>query len=373
MNYAENNQDTNEIKPTTEARPAVLTRVPWLESTQGASESPAVSLENFVVDESAGMDDAWLMPHQAVASPNWDPASQSRADSPRLVRIDPPQPLATASASQTSMTVDECLAKQPDERTIVTIDRPVARPATSDSGITHLRFDPPVQPVPSSTDKPGDMAAPSPASWHESVATIDNLMRQYSRVIVLAALLTAAGLMMLVLEAQQTEAEPAPDGVTPAALDATGIMPLPLADAEPRSTTPPQVAETVATAKGPGSDTKRPPTASAELECIPLEPLQPYREPRVDIAALPSLASTPPTEMQTVEESAQGETLAQVESPVQSETSAAPVTAAYPSTGATAYAWPSALERAAQQPGQTPTPNVARLSRELKAPGQQSK
>lgn len=365
MNYAENNQEQADFKPQTESSPAVLARVPWLESVDSEPSVAATSLENFVVDEAALMDDAWLAPHQVVASPNWNNdnlPSDSPTSAPRLVRIDPPQPLPGVAALNAAQAPVEQTVQPPAESDLQPFEEPVVRPVTADGGITHLRFDPPVQREASAAEETFDYSAPSPASWHQSVATIDNVVRQYHRVIVLAALLTAAGLMMLVLEAQQSEGEPAPDGVTPAALDTSGIAPLPLADAEPqRSTTPPQVAETVATAKGPRSDTKRPPSTNAELECIPLQPLEPYREPRVDVAALPSIEP----EQAAEEQPTAGD--------IQTDSQPTSLAGAYPSTGAEEYAWPSGLERSVEQPQTGPTPNVARLSRELKAPSQQAK
>lgn len=266
-------------QPRGTSTPPVLAKVPWLRpraadaepsATQTLADSAQPALDQTPLDESL------FRPHSVVAAADlgvepWDtpatvkPTGESVG---REFRIDPPQPLIVAETPEaTAQPAEAPSAKTSPEQTpparksiyreTPTVKHTVEQPAAEKPVGTTLRFDPPEtatdnplptasepQPAPSQAAPPQTLGTPAPqpayagetaaaisaerlrvtvprslepSTWHTWVSKIDDSIRQYHRVIVLAALLTAAGLMMLVLENQHQPTQPAPESVTPAA------------------------------------------------------------------------------------------------------------------------------------------------------------
>lgn len=257
--------------------PPVLAKVPWLRpraadaepsATQTLADSAQPALDQTPLDESL------FRPHSVVAAADlgvepWDTPATAKPTGEsvrREFRIDPPQPLVVTETPEATAQPAEAISAKtspeqtPPARKSIYRETPTAQPAAEKTSaekavVTTLRFDPPEtatddslpsatepQPAPPQTAEPMATPAPQPAyasgtaaaisaerlrvtvprslepsTWHTWVSKIDDSIRQYHRVIVLAALLTAAGLMMLVLENQHHPTQPAPESVTPAA------------------------------------------------------------------------------------------------------------------------------------------------------------
>ncbi len=253
----------------------MLARVPWL-------DRPIESAPLAVAPATEPVFDAtFFQPHQLLATA--DQPLEHLAPVPTVVRFDPPQPLAASSPAHQP---PPAVTQRDQEET--TAPQTIVRSAESrgSDGVTQLRFDPPVVSQPEPQPVAALHRAPEPSAWHQTVATLDNTIRQYHRFIMLAALLTAAGLMMLVLESQQTEVEPAGETVTPAAIDTLAMQPMPMAEAssEPAEEPPQQVAM----AKGPQAISREacsePEEAACETSPAPLLEAQ-----QRDITILPRI------------------------------------------------------------------------------------
>lgn len=326
--------------------PPVLTRVPWLaaQSAPAAEELPAVS-------RPAAFDATFFAPHQLLAAADSE-VSLWRGERQHL-RIDGAQPLGTAAnTAPAAIALKPPLAPPATARPALEPLAPKTTPVTAPggSGITHLRFDPPVESTSAKPAEPAAPATPTPSMWHEWVTAFDNAIRQYHRVIMLAALLTAAGLMMLVLEHQRPEGETTPESTSPAAIDSSTVTAVPLARSAGE---PPAEPERIAMAQGPGSHAHREattPITPEEPQSIPLEPIAAHEESPAEN----SLAESP---------TAQWPIILPEQPECQSQASG------YPTTGCQPLPWPTST---ADTAGQTPL-NRARLSRDIQPPNQQIK
>lgn len=247
MNTATSRDNPNDQPPGAET-PPVLARVPWLKPAGGQSE---VALPESLAHDEANdaacqaIDESYFRPHSVVAAPDlgveaWHgvPTALPKKPTPqpaeREVRFDPPQPLQTpeAEATQPQIASETTSASAPPTSVPTaqwkSIYRAASRNASDKPTTTTLRFDAPdvatnefSEPAePAHVEPTTAQRVVEPSAWHTWVSTIDDAVRQYHRVIVLAALLTAAGLMMLVLETQHPPHEPAPESIAPAALNA---------------------------------------------------------------------------------------------------------------------------------------------------------
>lgn len=350
MSNAPQHHETPGLATSSSGLPPVLTRVPWL------ARQPAVAAEVPPAEEPRTLDASFFAPHQLLASADSE-VVQWGAQGQHL-RIDAPQPLNAVAPSA---------AAPPPPVTplpLPAVPRPLApktTPVTSPSnmGITHLRFDPPVETVAAQSVEQAKSATVQPSAqpspWHEWVTTVDNTIRQYHRVIMLAALLTAAGLMMLVLEHQTPDPQTAPQGSSPTTIDESVAAAVPLA----RNTgEPPAEPERIAMAQGPGSHGHR--DAITPIEPAPTETLR--LEPIESDSASPaksSLATSPTAQWPiTLPEQPQAE-LQLSDSQTQG----------YPTTGCVPLEWP---HTAANSAGEQPL-NRARLSGNIQPPNQQIK
>ncbi|MCO6046170.1 hypothetical protein NG895_19900 [Aeoliella sp. ICT_H6.2] len=245
----------SESQSSTQQLPPVLASLPWLERP-----SAEASTQTAVIEPPQAFDATFFQPHQLLATP--DQPLETPDPSPTMVRFDPPQPAHSATPAQEPSQPAE--PDSPEEARAVA--RAVVQPSESreGDGVTQLRFDPPVGGAPQAAPAVATESVPEPSAWHQTIAAMDNTIRQYHRIIMLVALLTAAGLMMLVLESQQAESIPAGEAVTPAAINTEAMQPLPLAEA---CNAPAAVPESIAVAKGP-QDVSR----QLQAEVAPLTP-----------------------------------------------------------------------------------------------------
>lgn len=345
MNTAENTNSWHLNEPPAQGDTTpVLARVPWL----AAAEQPAQAAMKV---ESLTAEPSYLESHSVMVAanlemPGWDAPGT-------IFRIDSPQshfrPMASACPPSSSTktrppqaTVSHSVSR---EESTATSPGPVVQQPTA-----RLRFDPPQQAASDHAAAVDVAQLPPPSNWHVWLAAIDNSIRQYHRVIVLTALLTAAGLMMLVLESQQPASEPAPGGISPAAshlaapaeaFAAAEALPAPLEMAA-------EQIEQVTQARGPQSDTRRRTVAVEQEAAIPLEPL------------------ASPDELSPVEDITPIDEDLSDWSVSTNEAEPLPQVVAYPTTNAPEYVWPQTSSESAAP---SDTPSVARLSRELQPVG----
>ncbi|QDU54428.1 hypothetical protein [Aeoliella mucimassa] len=284
MSNATKNNEQGLIQSTELELPPVLARVPWLaKASQPAAPAPISEPAAPAIDASL------FQPHSVVAMPEL--GTTDYVDRAPKYRFDPPQsPQASHEAMQPQPAATTAAPEQPtttpaDTPTAKTITR-TAENETEKNVVTHLRFDKAVgastEPV---VEQPEVVEADThePSTWHTIVSLVDNAIRQYHRVIVLVALLTAAGLMMLMLQGQGSSSEPAAtsneanaDKIAsqPEELDLSSIPPLRTDDAD----------QMIAVVRGPQSHSRN---QSTEVESvppsgpIPLEPIVPQNEPIV--------------------------------------------------------------------------------------------
>lgn len=315
--------------PTNERRAAgsvapVLARVPWLNSSSTDLLPTSAPLVEPTVFDATLLASHSVMVWSAGDSAGCDTALPGlRIDPPVSTRLSPPEipdaPLSTA------------------------ITPSPARSAPV------LRFDPPEHSAVKHVTRAHSERNAHVSAWHHGVASIDNAIRQYHKVIVLAALLTAAGLMMLlVLESQHPIGEPAPETLTPSASTAANdIEPLPLAGA---SAAPMTDSTTNAnSARGPKSDTHRR-TVSVEAGETVLEPLE---ATSLDDEQITPIVDKPGGATVTAPTEADPETMV----------------VGYPDTNKRAFVWPDTTDLP-----NTPAapPSLARLSPELQPANQQT-
>ncbi len=271
MNTAENNMRSPNSPSFADGKAPVLAQVPWLAPAKPASAE--LPTEQLPTEHSTEFPAAECEPQRSVAAPSWEVTTWDTGR-PQL-RIDPPQPLAT---SKEIAPPPETLAETPAIGPVATLPpqpAPTRQTIVSDDAPpTHLRFDPPERMLVDHAPPVRDRHAPHVSEWHAWVAAIDNTVRQYHKVIMLAALLTAAGLMMLVLENTPPAGAPLPEVLTPAASDHLAAGPMPLVE---DVATPPraEVSGETETAQGPQSDRRSRKVAAEAAENIPLEPLEP--------------------------------------------------------------------------------------------------
>lgn len=260
---SDNQSSTRELPP-------VLACLPWLDRPSAETVQPAAA-----TDSQPAFDASFFQPHQLLATPEF--SSECPSPTPNVVRFDPPQGPRGASPVHLPAAPAEPATAQ--TQTIAPATRTASRPEQKPTAepITQLRFDPPAGGAPQPTEDTVLELAQEPSAWHQTIAAVDNTIRHYHRIIMLVALLTAAGLMMLVLESQQTDSPPASESVTPAAINTEVMEPLPLAEA---CSEPAAVPERVADAKGPQLVARR---HAPEFELPHLE----APEPEVAVASEP--------------------------------------------------------------------------------------
>ncbi|MGI9456084.1 MAG: hypothetical protein ACR2NU_05945 [Aeoliella sp.] len=305
----------------------VLARIPWLVEEPPTPE-PVEEVEEIVPEPLT--DAAMFRPHRIVASADLGVASYG--ESSMQWRVDPPQSKPAPDLGEESSPDEQASPAELDRKAMATDEvlrasvaeqvpplRPTAAPPAPggrrsfgsevaprqtlpSNGGTQWRFDPPETAAHAPQTFEQTERSIEPSNWHQRVAAIDNGIRRYHRVIVLAALITAAGLMMLVLEGQRTPVLPAPETLTPAASNSK----LPTDNAPNKEAEPEQMREThpltrtTPEARGPGGRAR----PSAELVVAspsdapsPITPIEPHREPHsVDVpaAGLPYVSTGAP-------------------------------------------------------------------------------
>ncbi len=330
----------SEMATAKKSAPPVLAQVPWM------VEAPSISGPSA---EPQRLDPALFRPHEIVASPDLGVTSSSdftqwRVDSPkRMPRTTSPPPTGSPEeadiqvAARQVRATDEVLRASVAERSITRPDPATLLPAhqqamrelaDSPTDEKQWRFD-----VPETTGAPETMGqtAPNrerlvrqsePTIWHQRVASIDAGIHRHHRVIVLLALFTAAGLMMLVLQGQSKTTFPAPEALTPAAAGPTSpatdseVAPAPEERAlatttNERGSERGNAEKVAALARGPSGRVREPNRltsnrlASNRLTSLPIErfdaitPIEPHRVPRASSVASgrPSYASTGASEI----------------------------------------------------------------------------
>ena len=249
----------------------MLARVPWLAPAPVAEPQPPQ------------LDATIFQPHSVVAMPDLGVADYT--DRTPKYRFDPPQPKAESLESHHA---PQAKAEPAGESNTRTIEAPVASPSTESTpqttpGPMHLRFDPAEGTTVDATPaaEPKLVATREPSDWHYAVAAVDTAIRKYHRLIVLAALFTAAGLMLLMLQGKPTTADTQPSEAEtkaehvasqPEWMDMTQIPRLETFEED----TP---GEELAEARGPQSHSRLRTTAPVEPEVIDQLPLAPHREP----------------------------------------------------------------------------------------------
>ncbi|WP_442484111.1 hypothetical protein [Aeoliella sp. SH292] len=261
--------------------PPVLVRVPWL----GAKQTPA-AVELARATSKPIIDRALFEPHQLVAAADMDETDFGTVRT--HWRVDPPQDRPISA---------EVHLRRPITTT-ATPTTPVAPPASlppalpvrevttpTSEGITHLRFDPPISSVvepPVQQPQPQHTVRDESSVWHEAVTALDAVLRRYHRMIMLAALIAAAGLMALVMDGRTPAIEKTPDSTAPNTIDIGEIGPMPLADVT-HAHQPASAPESVRMAKGPGRVQREnvPPTIESPAAPLMLDPIPPHREPNI--------------------------------------------------------------------------------------------
>jgi hypothetical protein len=266
--------------------PPVLVRVPWL----GAKQT-TTAVELARATSKPVVDRAMFEPHQLVAAADMDVTDFGTVRT--HWRVDPPQdrpisaevhhrrPVASSSSTTSTITTPAPPASLPPALPV----REVTTPASE--GITHLRFDPPISSVvepPVQQPQPQHTARDESSVWHEAVSALDVLLRRYHRIIMLAALIAAAGLMALVMDGRTPAIEKTPDSTAPNTIDTGDIGPMPLADVM-HAHQPAAAPEKVAMAKGPGANRHQAATTAPKIESpaapLMLDPIPPHREPNI--------------------------------------------------------------------------------------------
>ena len=350
MNTSENSSSWHLTEHTAEGDTTpVLARVPWLlpaeEPAQTATEAQLPTFDPMCLEAHS------LVVAADLETTTWDV-------SPPMFRIDPPHshfsPMARAAPhpSKTDSRVSEAAPPRSVSRPPLP-NAPDGR--VNQASSTQLRFDRPQLAVPENAAGVDVEQSPPPSNWHTWLAAIDNSIRQYHRVIVLSALLTAAGLMMLVLESQHPASEPAPDVISPATVkvaspaaanDAAPSESIAVSEAMPAPLE--MAAEQVSQARGPQSDVRRRTAAVEQEAAIPLEPI-----------ASPD-ALTPVEDITPIDEDLSDWSVST------NDVAPLPQVVGYPTTNAPAYVWPQLPSESAAP---ADTPSVARLSRELQPVG----
>lgn len=285
-------------------------------------------------------DATFFQSHQLLATP--DLPVEDAQTSPTVVRFDPPQAALVSNPTHMPASPAEASTAKEEtkEETIAPATRAAVRPQEQPSkdGATQLRFDPPV----GNTSHPTPAALPEtehePSAWHQTIAAVDNAIRRYHRIIMLVALITATGLMMLVVEGQQSDTNPDTETITPPAISTEVMEPLPLAEA---CSTPAAVPERVAEAKGPQSIARQ---QAPDFE-VPKPEVAAAPEP---VAPQPEIRSLPKVD-QVVESTADEE-----------------FDEGYKDTGKPAFTFGAPTQNASAPP-------QARLTQELKPVNQQTR
>lgn len=280
VNTATHTQPTPGQADATEM-PPVLVRVPWLapRSTTEGSSLPRATTRPAV-------DRTWFKPHQLVAAADTEVTDFGTCRT--HWRFDPPQELPV-SAEVHHRHPSPSPPVAPPIATSLPPTLPVRAVTTPTSeGITHLRFDPPINTVAEPAIAVELTTHDEPSAWHHTVTILDAVLRKYHRVVMLVALIAATGLMVLVLDNRQNNSEPSNEGTTPPTIDTSGIGAMPLA--ESAQAEPLEIPQRVAAAHGPGRSQRAPVPAvssdNVEIAPLMLEPIEPHRESHHDGASL---------------------------------------------------------------------------------------
>ncbi len=280
VNTADNARFPTSEQPASGEAPPVLARVPWLNSipTEAAPRMPHA-------EPPPAHDPSYMEAHSVFAASGLG-VTTIDVD-PVCLRVDPPQPKTTVDVADKTMHPapprTSAAASLAPFSTPLSASKPTAAtPVSAERPTTFLRFDPPAQSAVEHVATSHVSHTTPTSTWHQWVAAIDDGIRQYQKVIMLAALLTAAGLMMLVVESQQPSAEPAAEDVSPIASDeVTEPSPAPLADTDLPPTTEADAQQdsvkAATTARGPQSDTRTRSVAVQDSETM-LVPFTPDAE-----------------------------------------------------------------------------------------------